>query len=517
MSIGSARRALAGVASLVVLAACSSSPGRSGTPAPASSTTNAPSTTTAVPPPSTGFQVAAPDWQPCQGNAGPAGYQCATIQVPRDPADPTVGGTIGLALDRRPASGSKIGSLLINPGGPGASGVDFLPDAVSFLSKTLLQHFDVVGFDPPGVARSAPIICLDGPGLDAYFHEDPDPPTAAGLAAAISEDRTFAEGCQSRSGAELPYVSTVDAAMDMDLIRRSVGDPTLTYLGFSYGTLLGATYAGLYPTRIRAMVLDGAIDPSIPVVQSLDQQSAAFDADLRAALTNCVDSSSCRWRPAGDPVAAFERLMASVRVHPLPARGTSRQVGPAELLYGAGAALYSTTTWTYLDDALAEAAAGDGTGFLTLFDSYTGRSTNGQYTNEFEANAAVNCLDSPAPSIAAIEAHAPVSQAVAPVFGVADLYSELGCAVWPVPATGRPAAIHAAGSPPIVVVGTTGDPATPYPEAQALASQLARGVLLTRVGEGHTAYPYSSCIRNYVDGYLVDLTVPPAGVRCSSN
>lgn len=456
-------------------------------------------------------------WQACQGSAGPSGFQCATIQVPRNPRDPSVGGTIGMALDRRPASGHKIGSLLVNPGGPGASGVDFLPEVVKILPQTMLDHFDVVGFDPPGVARTAPIVCLDGAGLDQYFHEDPAPPTAAGLAAVINEDRVFAQGCEKHSGAELPYVSTVDAAMDMDVIRRDVGDAKLSYLGFSYGTFLGATYAGLFPTRIRAMVLDGAMDPSIPVLQGLDAQSAAFDADLKAALSSCAASASCPWHAGPSPVQTFEQLLARVRAHPLPASGTSRTVGPAEMLYGTAAALYSSSTWTYLDDALAQASAGDGSDLLALFDEYTGRSSNGQYTNEFEANAAVNCLDAPAPSIAAIEAHAPVSRAAAPVFGVPDLYSELGCAVWPVPATGRPAPIHAPGSPPIVVVGTTGDPATPYQEAQALASQLDHGVLLTRVGEGHTAYPYSSCIRNYVDAYLIHLTVPPAGVRCPSD
>ena len=467
--------------------------------------------------PTSAFPATPAQWQPCRSTAGPSGFQCATIQVPRNPAAPHPGDTIGMALDRRPASGQKIGSLLVNPGGPGASGIDFLPEVVKFLPQTMLDHFDVVGFDPPGVGRSAPIVCLDGPGLDQYFHADPAPPTAAGLDAVIGEDRTFAQGCQARSGAELPYVSTVDAAMDMDVIREDVGDPQLTYMGFSYGTFLGATYAGLYPTHIRAMVLDGAMDPSIPVFQSLDQQSAAFDADLASALSNCASQASCPWRAGPNPVQTFAQLMQRVRAHPLPASGMSRTVGPAELLYGTGAALYSTSTWSYLYRALAQASAGNGTYMLKLFDSYTGRAPNGQYTNEFEANAAVNCLDSPAPSVQAIQSHASVSASTAPVFGVPDLYSELGCAVWPVPATGHPAPIHAAGSPPIVVVGTTGDPATPYEEAQSLASQLDHGVLLTRLGEGHTAYPFSSCIRNHVDSYLINLVVPPAGIRCPTN
>lgn len=456
-------------------------------------------------------------WVPCAGSAGPSGYQCATVEVPRDPARPSVGGDITMALDRRPASGAAIGSLLVNPGGPGASGVDFLPEAVGFMPAQLLDRFNIVGFDPPGVDRSAPIVCLDDAGLQKYFDTDPDPTTPAGLDAVIAEYRTFAAGCEARSGAELPYVSTVDAAMDMDILRSDLGDAKLSYLGFSYGTFLGATYAGLYPTHIRAMVLDGAIDPSLGVIAGLDEQSAAIDGDLRAVFASCAADAQCPWKPGGDLMAAYQALAARVRAHPLPVRGSTRTVGPAELLYGTGAALYSTSTWGFLENALQQADHGDGTMLLELFDAYTGRNSDGTYSNEFEANTAVNCLDAPSPSISAIEAAAPAAAAAAPVFGVADLYSELGCAVWPVPANGRPGPIHAAGSPPIVVVGTTGDPATPYQEAVALAGQLAHGVLLTRVGEGHTAYPYSSCIRDAVDSYLIDLTVPAVGTRCQSD
>ena len=522
MKVGRSGQAVALAVSLVLLAACTSGQAARSGPATSTSTsaTSAPPGTTGgatSASPTTAFPATPVQWQSCRGGAGPSGFQCATIQVPRNPMDPQSGGTIGMALDRRPASGQKIGSLLVNPGGPGASGVDFLPAVVKFLPQTMLDHFDVVGFDPPGVGRTAPIQCLNGPGLDRYFNADPNPPSAAGLQSVIAEDRLFAQGCEKNSGAELPYVSTADAAMDMDVIRRDVGDAQLSYLGFSYGTFLGSTYAGLYPTKVRAMVLDGAMDPSVSVFQSLDQQSAAFDGDLKAALSGCASQSSCGWNGGSNPVQTFQQLVNRVRAHPLQAKGTSRTVGPAELLYGTAAALYSTSTWPYLYQALAQATAGDGTAMLSLFDSYTGRSSNGQYTNEFEANAAVNCLDAPAPSIQQIEAHASVSSAAAPVFGVPDLYSELGCAVWPVPATGQPGPIRAAGSPPIVVVGTTGDPATPYEEAQSLASQLQHGVLLTRLGEGHTAYPYSSCIRKYVDDYLINLVAPPTGIRCPSS
>jgi pimeloyl-ACP methyl ester carboxylesterase len=490
----------------------SSSPSTSGSSLGSSSTSSALSGGAGA---STAPAAVAPNWAPCKGSAGPSGYQCATILVPRDPTDPAKG-EISMALDRRPATGNRIGSLLVNPGGPGASGVDFLPSAVALMPSALLDRFDIVGFDPPGVDRTAPIDCADSSGMATYFHTDPAPTTPAGLDAMIQEFKTFAAGCEQRSASELPYVSTTDAAMDMDVIRRDVGDAQLTYFGFSYGTYLGATYAGLYPTRIRAMVLDGAEDPSLPVVTSIDQQSQAIESNLMQMFDSCTGSASCPWHPGPDPLAAYEALAAKVRTSPLSVPGTSRTVGPAELLYGTAAGLYATSTWSYLETALAQASAGNGTDILRLFDIYTGRNPDGSYSNEFEANAAVNCLDAPAPSISTLEADAPAAKTAAPVFGVQNLYSEMECAVWPVPASGHPAAIRASGSPPILVVGSTGDPATPYSWAQGLAAQLDRGFLLTRTGDGHTGYPYSTCVRNYVDKYLTDLTLPPAGTRCPS-
>ena len=424
---------------------------------------------------------------------------------------------IGLALDRHPATGTKIGSLLVNPGGPGASGVDALPQLVEEMPSDVTSHFDVVGFDPPGVDRSAPITCLSNAAIGAYFHVDPAPTSAAGFNTLLDESRTFASGCETMSGAELPYVSTADAARDMDLIRQAVGDAKLTYLGFSYGTLLGATYAKLFPTHVRAMVLDGAEDPALPTLQFLDEQSAAIESDLHQFFNWCATNSTCAWKPGPDPTSAFESLVAQTRDKQLPARGTSRTVGPAEVLYGAAAALYTTQTWDDLGVALALASRGDGSGFLALFDAYTERSSSGVYSNEFEANAAVNALDTQPLSLAQIEADVPIAEAAAPIYGLQNLYSEVEFAVWPVPATGKVGPIRAAGSPPIVVVGSTGDPITPYAWAQALASQLANGVLLTRIGDGHTGYAASSCIRNRVDSYLVGLTVPPAGLRCPSN
>jgi pimeloyl-ACP methyl ester carboxylesterase len=442
--------------------------------------------------------------------------QCTTVAVPRDPSHPD-GAVIAMAIDRHPATGQKIGSLLVNPGGPGASGVDALPDLVSRMPAALLARFDIVGFDPPGVARTAPVTCLDSAGLARYFHVDPEPTSQAGFDALIAADRTFAAGCASRSAAELAYVSTVDAARDLDVLRAALGDSKLTYLGFSYGTLLGATYAGLYPTHVRALVLDGALDPALPTIAELDEQSASLENQLHQFFASCAQQLSCSWKPAGNPTSAYQALLAKVRVDPLPTHGSSRTVGPSELLYGTAVTLYSTSTWTDLADALQAAGRGDGTELLRLFDAYTGRQADGTYSNLFEANAAINCLDARPPSVAAIAAAAPTAAAVAPIFGLQNLYSEAGCSVWPVPATGRVGPVRAEGSPPIVVVGSTGDPITPYSWAQSLVRELANGVLLTRVGDGHTAYGNSACIRSNVDRYLITLAPPPADTRCASD
>lgn len=421
-----------------------------------------------------------------------------------------------MAIDRRPANGQKIGSLVVNPGGPGASGVDALPTLVATMPNNLLDRFDVVAFDPPGVQRTAPIVCLDSAGLQGYYHVDPEPLTQSGLDALVQADRTFDSGCQSRSGGELPYVSTVDAAKDIDVLRGDLGDAKLTYLGFSYGTLLGATYANLFPQNVRAMVLDGALDPAQGIIAQLDQQAAGIDGQLRQFFAWCK-SSNCAWRPTGDPMATYQALLSRVRTNPLPAKGTTRTVGTAELLYGTAVTLYSTATWQDLGYALQGASQNDGTDFLQFFDAYTGRQSDGSYNNLFEANAAVNCIDTQAPTVAQIQAAVPAAESAAPIFGLQNLYSEISCSLWPVPATGKVGPIHAAGAAPIVVVGSTGDPITPYQWSQALATELQSGVLLTRVGDGHTGYRSSSCIRTAVDAYLTGLTVPAAGTRCASD
>lgn len=510
-------RAAAGVAVVAALVAGACSTTRAGGAVEgrlSPPTTEAVATSsTAVPPAGAPPPVR---WLPCG-----SGRDCATVDVPLDYAHPN-GPKIPIALTRRPASGpTRIGSLLVNPGGPGESGVSSMGLFESILSKNLLDHFDLVAFDPRGVGASDGVQCLDGPGLDRWLNVDPVPATPAALATLVAADREFVTACQAHSGAILAYVGTANAARDMDRIRAALGDAKLTYLGFSYGTELGAFYADEFPTHVRAMVLDGAVDPAVDPVTADKVQAAGFDKELADFFADCAASLSCPWRPPGfdgtpsSLHSAYDRLMHSIEAHPLVVG--ARAVGPGQAFLGVVTPLYSRGSWPALALALASAQAGNGAPLLELFDSYVQRQPDGTYSDSLAANAAITCADQRWPTDPA--AYPPLAAAaakVAPEFGPANIYGSLTCAVWPVRGGGHPHAVSAVGAPPIVIVGSTGDPATPYSWAKALASELRSGVLLTRDGEGHTGYEASACIRADVDAYLIGLSPPPPGIVCPS-
>ena len=469
-------------------------------------------TTAVTPPPRTAGTTPSPAaasslsaWKGCGG-----GFQCATLTVPLDDAKPALG-TVGLKLTRHRATGSqRIGSLVVNPGGPGASAIGFVKGSYSDFPATIRQHFDLVAFDPRGVGQTAPVRCETTAQLDVFFHIDPTPDTPAETAEFDQANKAFAQGCQARSARILPYVSTKVVAADLDKVRQAVGDQKLTYLGYSYGTAIGAAYLDAFPTHVRAMVLDGALDPTLSWDQLLAGQSRGFDVALGAFMANC-ESTNCAFRQAvqGDLLKAYDALAAKVETNPLPGKG-SRLVGPQEFTLGVGLGLYSKSFWPTIADALAEAEAGKGSTLLALSDEYLERTSTG-YANVTEANNAVNCLDRPWPRTdAPYQALAKEVGKTYPRFGPAIALSGGVCEFWPLAATGTPHKVVAAGSPAIVVIGTTRDPATPYSWAQGLSSQLARGVLLTHVGDGHTVYRSSapSCITQPVNAYLVSLTVP---------
>lgn len=452
-------------------------------------------------------------WSGCGG-----GFECGTLAVPEDYAQPD-GPAITLPLVRLPASDpdQRIGSLITNPGGPGASGVDFVRRAArSFFTDAMRAHFDIVGFDPRGVAGSDPAVdCIDD--LDPLVDQDPSPNTPAELTADEAIVQQFVAGCSQRSGTLLAHVSTDDVARDLDLMRRALGDAQLTYAGYSYGTLIGALYAGMFPTRIRAMMLDAVVDPSLTPVEDTRAQIIGFEHALDAFLAQCSGDTGCAFHSGGDAGAAFDALMASIEQVPLTS-GDGREVGPGLAWLGVAATLYSPESgWPALARALASARDdADGTLLASYADILTGRGRDGSYDNELEQRIAVNCVDLPhlTPEQTA-DLLADLATA-APRFGKnSGLAAPDPCDGWPVPPQRVPAPVRAHGAPPIMVVGTTGDPATPYQQAVSLAGQLESGALLTYRGEGHAASGRGiACIDDAEDAYIIDLRPPASGAEC---
>jgi len=497
-----------GAALALLLASCG---GGTGHPDAVTHTTHAPTTTapttttTTTEPP---LPITPITWSACNGN-----LQCGNLIVPLDYAHPD-GATINIAVERHLAEdpGARIGSLVINPGGPGVSGIDDFANELSVLTPQLLDDFDVVTFDPRGVQRSDPVTCGETPGAPPSALPDPVPQTAAAQQATFASIRQFIADCEKASGTVLPFVGTVDVARDMDRLRAALGDAGLTYMGQSYGTLLGATYAGLFPTHVRAMVLDSAIDPALTLNQITLGQAKGFEGVLQTFFAWCASNASCQWRPQGNPTSALLAQLAQSRTSPVPA-GNGRTAGPGELYNALLDGLYAESEYPRLGAALAADAAGNGAEVVAMSDSYNeDGSTNGS-----DAAEAIDCLDHPVShDLAAFPYLATLYQASAPVFGPLLAWGEAACAEWPTPATRVPGPVAAIGSPPILVVGTTNDPATPYAWAVSLAGELSRGVLLTRDGSDHVAYFYSACVRAYVQTYLVSGVSPPKGTVCTS-
>ncbi len=451
-------------------------------------------------------------WTPCHNGT----VQCATLEVPLDRTHPE-GERIALALARRPASRKRIGVLLTNPGGPGASGVRFLEDAASVFRPDILRRFDIVSWDPRGVGASTPISCLDN--LDDFYAVDHTPTDAASVARNVAVAREFTAACKQRSGGELGYVSTSATVHDMEAIRAAIGEERISYIGFSYGTFLGARYADAYPQHVRTMVLDGAIDPSLSYSDATIGQAKGFEDVLDAFFVWCRQDTRCGFARGGNPADAFDRLARAVAAEPTPGTvaGEARTLGPGEFDIGVASALYSGRAgFPTLADALAATARGSGDQMLVLADEYTERQRDGKYSNQTAAFYATSCLDGPAPpTVAAVQRLANRAARVAPHFGASTTWLGLPCTFWPVRARDKAAPVHADGAPPVLVVGTVHDPATPYGWAESLAHQLRRGHLLTFDSDGHTAYARgSSCVDDAVEDYLLSAKLPPDGTRC---
>jgi pimeloyl-ACP methyl ester carboxylesterase len=516
----SAGRLLPALAIIGLLAAsCThSSPSTKGTPTASTSTASAaasPAASPSLPASATLPAPAAPKliWTSCG-----APFQCAKIAVPLDWSQPGNGQTVTLALIRLPAAGSpseRIGSLFVNPGGPGASVVDFVRSIQQVLPSEILARFDIVGFDPRGIGGSQPLSCLPGPQMDAYLALDPAPSTPAEIARVQAADQQFAAGCAADYGpAFLENIGTLSAARDMDYIRQAVGDAKLTYIGYSYGTFLGAQYANLFPTHVRALVLDGAVDPALPELTFDQQQAVGFDQELGDFLSNCT--GNCAFASGGNPRGAFTTLEAKITATPIPVG--RRQLTQALFLDGVADGLYTPATWPQLAGALQAAVGGDGSQLLSMADDLTDRNSNGSYDALTSAGTAVNCVDSTYPKDAATyQADAAQAAQQAPVFGAPIVWGSFVCANWPVAPTITPGPVSAPGAPPILVVGTTGDPATPYGQAVSLAHELSSGVLLTHNGLGHTSLGQGSgCVQQVETTYVITLHLPASGSVCGN-
>ncbi len=457
------------------------------------------------------------DWVSCGDQ-----LECARMQVPLAYEHPD-GERITLRLVKHLASGKKVGTMVVNPGGPGVAGSEMAVYADDYLGGKLVADFDIVGFDPRGTGDSAPVDCLTDEQLTDYLAADPTPDDPAEVAEAVEANKEFAEGCRKRSGELVDHVSTVDTARDMDLLRVVLGEDKLTYFGASYGTKLGAVYAELFPERVGRFVLDAALDPTVGQLESSLVQAEGFETALRSYVKDCQSKRRC-------PVAADDgvtgkkavdqgmekiaALLERIGEKPLPT-DDGRKLEGGDAFYGLVQPLYAEWYWPELTAALRDAFKGNGTDLLALSDEYNGRTESGYEDNSSEAIGVINCLDDPW-SISAEEVpdYLDRFKKVAPTFGETFAWGLTACSGFGFD-EGKDIPVKAEGAAPILVIGTTRDPATPMVWAEALADQLDSGVLIRRDGDGHGGYGVgNSCVDKAVDNYLIDGKVPTDGLSC---
>mgnify|MGYP001221568329 CR=1 FL=1 len=449
-------------------------------------------------------------WERCGQNT------CAMVEVPVDYSKPD-GETLELKVLRVASAGKTGRVLFVNPGGPGGSGADFARTVAGSLATEMKNTFDVVGVDPRGVGASTPLECLSDEKFDKFIAIDPTPDNAKEIAAGDAAIRQMGEACLKNSGTLAKNVETHNAARDQDVVRALLGQKKLDWYGASYGTQLGATYADLFPAKVGRMVLDGAVDLSLDNVGSSKGQAEGFHRALVAYLENCVEDGDC---PLGDSVdegiATLNAFLNSLDQKPLGVPG-SRLLTESHGFFGVAVALYSQDSWPMLTMALEDALSGKANSLMYLADAYFERQADGSFTsNSGQVISAINCLDSPGgSSTEEVKALIPEFTEVSPVFGKFLAWGTAACAAWPLESANPQQVAKATGAPPIVVVGTTRDPATPYEWAQALASQLESGVLLSREGDGHTAYLLGNeCIQAAIDNFYLNGDVPAGGTVC---
>ncbi len=455
-------------------------------------------------------------WKSCE-----KANQCADLTVPLDYSDPG-GTTIRIAVNKVPATGKAIGSLVVNPGGPGGSGIEYAESGADAFTEPVASRYDLIGFDPRGVDASTRLKCFDTAKMDAYLAQDPDPDTAAERADFARSIKEFGEACEQSSGDLVAHMSTEDVVRDMDVLRQALGEARLTYFGASYGTDIGAKYADLFPTHVGRMVLDGAVDPSQSNEQAALSQAKGFETALRAYVKSCLSQSDCPLGTSADAAGVdagakkIHDFIAATEQQPLQT-GTSRELTSGLALTGVIEALYSQQLWSPLTQGLTQALdQGNGSILLQLSDLYSERGADGYTGNLLSVLQAVTCLDDDESiPVQQVPSHFAEFEKASPTFGETFAYNLTSCATWPVHSGNRAAPVSAKGAAPIVVIGTTRDPATPYAQAVSLAEQLDSGVLISRDGDGHTGFNQgNSCVDGAVQRYLLAGTVPKNGLRC---
>ena len=458
-----------------------------------------------------GYYAQEIDWKSCRQD-----FQCATLAVPIDYTNLSTG-TFEVALLKYEARTSKkLGSLIVNPGGPGGSGVDYAYAAEYIFSPAILDRYDIVGFDPRGVSRSAPIRCLSDKELDVNNNSDTKPDNEAEFQQILQDTKKYVEKCKDKNKYLNSY-GTANVARDLDILREALGDKQLNYMGKSYGTYLGYLYAQFFPEKVGRVVLDGAVDPSISNFQQTLTQAVGFDQAFTSFAADCTKRKSCTLSQDKDAaIAEMQQLFSQAANKALPTKKSERALSESMMVLGTASAMYdSQTGWPQLRRAIAEAQKGYGDIFLRLADVYTGRQNDGSYpNNEFDSGAVIDCLDfNEARTVDQIRRDAKAFEAKAPLFGPYLAYGGLTCKFFNQDSevTISPTSTDT----PIVIIGTTGDPATPYEWAKGLSKLLTNSVLISLTGEGHTGQGRGSiCIDGAVDRYYLKSEIPNKKLRC---
>jgi pimeloyl-ACP methyl ester carboxylesterase len=453
-----------------------------------------------------------------------SGSDSTDVTVPLDWSDPT-GETITIAVARHKATKPSMGSMLMNPGGPGGSGYDYVRDYAEYVvTSDVLANYDLIGFDPRGVGSSTPVVCTDGAEKDDLLYGTFDNPygTDAWIDELTVEEEAWIDACVENTGDLLGHLDAASVARDMDVIRAVLGDEKLTYLGYSYGTYLGAVYAELFPEKVGRMVLDGAVDPLVGDLDALSTQMAGFESAYRAFLQYCFDSGDCPFSGSVDSAMQQTEDLILDRGDDGLEASDGRVLDTATIGTGLINSLYAEWLWDGLIQMMADLEAGDPESTFASADEYNSRIGDGVYDgNGYEIYTAVTCNEGSlgTDGVTPLEGLAVIDQK-APYLGFAtalDDYVALDvtCSNWPYPVAELPESYEAEGAPPIMVVGTTNDPATPYAQAVSLSKQLSSGVLVTYQGEGHTIYAQGvTCVDDTVDAYFLRGEVPSADPMC---